>query len=367
MLFDTWRGRYGDNPGAISERLGEVMPELHRVWVLKSGVGAPQDVTAVRPFGLRHLYYLLRASYVFANNAMPFFWRKPSWCQYVQTWHGSGAFKKVGWDIEDPRFAGGRRYLRRFARDVKQWDLLLTSNAAATRHLPAAFRYQGRVIEVGSPRLDQLVRQVVGGTHKGLRDELGVPEEGRLILYAPTWRDATESGVTLIDQVDALVRGLGPADWLLIRAHPNDEQLAAYHPAAERVVNVSLHSDVADLLLVTDVLVTDYSSIFYDFAVMERPMYFFCYDLEQYRDQVRGLYVDIEHDMPGKVVQTVGELLEALSAPSEDYSDWFAENCPHEDGSATDRVIADVFGLESMPEEAGRRELPAEPDLPHKQ
>ena len=360
-LFDSWRGSYDDNPRAISERLGQTHPEVSRVWVLRDPSTAPDGVRAVRPFGAGHLWALLRARYVFANNAMPFWWRKPRRCFYVQTWHGPGAFKKVAWDIvgdEDSRYA---KFLEKFARDVAKWDLLVTTNALATRLFPHAFRYDGRIVESGSPRSDLLLAALGSGRRDEVRHDLGLESSARAVLYAPTSRGEPGKDPEVADLVAALVAGLDEDDVLLLRAHPNDHVLASYAPVSHRVRNVSA-ADGLDVLLAADVLVTDYSSIFFDFALTGRPVLFVFEDLERYRDQVRGLYLDVESDLPGPSVRDMGELGATLrSLPAQvDHSAWLAEHLPHEDGHAADRVIAAVFD-ERTPPASRDRHVPGGP------
>lgn len=353
-LFDSWRGSYDDNPRAISERLGQTHPDVARVWVLRDPADAPAGVRAVRPFSAAHLWAMLRARYVFANNAMPFWWRKPRRCFYVQTWHGPGAFKKVAWDIvgdQDSRYA---EFLQKFARDVAKWDLLVTTNPAATRLFPTAFRYAGPVLESGSPRSDLLLKALASGRRQEVRRDLGLAASARAVLLAPTSRGEPGKEGKVEDLVDALLAGLDPDDVLLIRAHPNDRVLRSYRPSSGQVLNLS-EADGLDALLAADVLVTDYSSIFYDFVLTGRPVMFVFEDLERYRDQVRGLYLDVETDLPGPSAHdlaAVGTTLRSLPTHV-DHGDWLSEHLPHEDGHAADRVIEEVFGPGASPGAGG--------------
>lgn len=343
-LFDSWRGAYDCNPRAISEQMARTRPDVTRVWVLTDPADAPPGVRAVKPFSPAHLWYLARARYVFANNAMPFFWRKPRRCCYVQTWHGPGAFKKVGWDILDTAHAGHDRYLERFARDVGKWDLLLTTSPPATRHFPRAFRYDGPVLEAGTPRNDLLVEALGTGRRDDVRRSLGLEPGQRAVLYAPTGPDFVRAEADVVRLLESWTAALAEDDVLLLRAHPNDAVLAAHVPASPRVRNVS-REEAVQVLLAADVLVTDYSSIFYDFALTGRPIVFLFEDLAAYRDRVRGLYLDVDRDLPGPVaasVEELGKLLDDLP-PTIDHSDWLREHLPHDDGHAAQRVVDAVL------------------------
>ena len=343
-LFDSWRGRYGDNPRALSEQLGRSHPDIRRVWVLQPGQPVPEGVRTVVPFSAAHLYHLRRADLVFANNAMPRFYRKARRTTYVQTWHGAGAFKKVGWDVPADQLS--ERYLRYFARDVAMWDHLLTTSPFATQAFRRAFRYDGDVIETGYPRTDLLVEQSRPENAQRLRRELGLPADARLILYGPTWRERPTDRDFLRQMMRTWEAGLGPSDVLLVRAHNHDQVLARYEGASEQVVNLSSHPDAQDLLAISDVLVTDYSSMFFDFAVTGRPIIFFPYDLAEYRDEVRGFYFDLEAEAPGPLAREVDELValvrDADALPG--YADFLRKHCPHDDGHASERVLRRVLG-----------------------
>jgi CDP-glycerol glycerophosphotransferase len=341
-LFDSWRGRYGDNPRALSERMGVSHPDIRRVWVLKEGQPVPDGVTAVRPFSPAHLYYMRRADLVFANNQMPNVYRKSRRTRYIQTWHGAGAFKKIGWDVPDQL---SERYLRNFSRDVGYWDHLLTTSPFATEAFRGAIRYDGDVIETGYPRTDLLIEQAQPANARQLRARLGLPADARLILYGPTWRERPTDPAFVDQMMRTWEAGLGPSDVLLVRAHNHDRVLAHHTGASDRVVNVSSYPDAQDLLAISDVLVTDYSSMFFDFAATGRPILFFPYDLEEYRDEVRGFYFDLEAEAPGPLARRVEELVglvrEADQLPG--YDEFVRRHCPHDDGHASERVLERVL------------------------
>lgn len=341
-LFDSWRGRYGDNPRALSEELGRRHPDVRRVWVLQEGQPVPDGVTAVRPFSLAHAYHMRRADYVFANNQMPNVYRKARRTTYVQTWHGAGAFKKVGWDAQAQL---SERYLRNFSRDVGYWDHLLTTGPFATAAFRGGFRYDGDVIETGYPRTDLLLQQARPENAQRLRASLGLPADARLILYGPTWRERGTDEAFVTRAMRTWEAGLGPSDVLLVRAHNHDAVLAGYQGTSEQVVNVSRHPDAQDLLAISDVLVTDYSSMFFDFAATGRPIVFFPYDLQQYRDEARGFYFDLEAEAPGPLVRDVEELVEVVRDAEQlpGYADFVRKHLPHEDGHASERVLQRVL------------------------
>jgi CDP-glycerol glycerophosphotransferase len=343
VLFDAWRGKYADSPRAISEELIRRGSRLRQVWVVDGEDPlVPHGVEVVQPSSWAHLAALGRARYVVANSGMPIYWRKKRGQRYLQTWHGTPV-KKVAYDISRPQMSDAKRYLRHFAHDVAAWDLLLSQNPFSTSTLKRAFRYDGPVLETGYPRNDAFSQPGAESTRETVRRSLGLDPQTRAILYAPTWRDDAVFAPGL--DVGALAEALGNRTTVLLRAHNNVSRTVAA-PMHPRVRDVSRIPDVREIVLAADALVTDYSSLMFDFAVTGRPIVLFAYDLDRYRDDLRGMYLDLETDTPLPVVRTPDELTAALLGPDRDavrYDDFLARFCPHEDGHAAARAVDAFF------------------------
>ena len=289
------------------------------------------------------------ADVVFANNGISLDWDKSPTTTYVQAWHGT-PLKRMHRDVARP--IGG--HLTALDRDVARWDLLLSPNAVSTPHLRSAFGYAGPVLESGYPRNDVLSAPDRDARRAAVRTALGIPDGVTAVLYAPTWRDDL---VLAEDRPDhafppdfaELVAGL-PADHvLLLRLHTMVADRFP-PPAGGRVLDVSDHPDVAELYLATDVLVTDYSSAMFDFAVTGRPVLNFTYDLQHYRDDLRGFYLDLADVAPGPLLSTAAQVLQALAGLARGDGQDAARTARFratftalEDGGATDRVVARVF------------------------
>src|SRR5256885_8546461 len=195
-----------------------------------------------------------------------------------------------------------------------------------------------------------------GGQLAGqVRRRLGIPDGKRVVLYAPTWRDNQfyASGRYRFDLRLDLERAwqvLGPDHVILVRGHhhfANDVQAGARRDFA---LNVTGYRDISELFLISDVLITDYSSVMFDFAATGRPMLFFTYDLEHYRDQLRGFYFDFEAEAPGPLLASSDEVLAAVKdagaiAAQDGAADqaFAAEYCPLDDGKAGARVCDRLF------------------------
>ncbi|HYP48625.1 MAG TPA: CDP-glycerol glycerophosphotransferase family protein, partial [Thermoleophilaceae bacterium] len=290
------------------------------------------------------------ADLVVANTHTDLDWRKREGATYLQTWHGT-PLKRIHRDV---LWAPPGR-LERLSRDVAQWDLLVSPNSASTPRLRQAFAFDGEVIETGYPRNDVLSSPTREALRGRIRAQLWIPAGHTAVLYAPTWRDdAVLPGggkdFALGLDVDAFEERLGANHVLLLRLHYllTGRLEAMSH---ESVRDVSHHPDISELYLAADVLVTDYSSVMFDFAITGKPQLFFTYDLEDYGNRLRGFYFDLAPIAPGPLLATNGELLDALAdlpavaaGQAKRYAAFRETFCHLEDGRATERVLDRLLG-----------------------
>jgi CDP-glycerol glycerophosphotransferase (TagB/SpsB family) len=173
---------------------------------------------------------------------------------------------------------------------------------------------------------------------------LGIRPDQIAVLYAPTWREDRTEMVTFLD-VEKLMAELGDRYVLLLRGHSRTMDFGAdlEHPG---VIDVTSYPDIADLFLAADALITDYSSVMFDFSVTGRPMIFFVPDIDQYRDSLRGLYFDLAEAAPGPVLSTQDEVADAVRSMGADtgryadrYQAWLERFNPYDDGNVSKRVI----------------------------
>jgi CDP-glycerol glycerophosphotransferase len=349
VLFDSWRGKYADNPRAVSEELHRRDPSFRQIWVLEENDPLlPDYVETVVPCTWSHLAWMGRAQYVVSNGGMPIYWRKQPGQRYLQTWHGS-PLKKLAFDIEQPQWARAERYLRNFRRDVGSWDMLLSQSSFATEVQRGCFRYEGPILDSGYPRNDLLLSPEAGAAREETRRRLGV-EGARVVLYAPTWRDTYTFEEDI--HLGAIADELGDDTVFLLRAHNHVAKTVAAQPHP-RVIDVSRIPDPREIILASDVLIADYSSIIFDFALTGRPILFFTHDIEHYRDELRGMYIDLEAEAPGPMLRTVPELVDALRAVDnglpgrhrEAYDRFVAKHAEFDDGHAAERTVEAFFDL----------------------
>jgi CDP-glycerol glycerophosphotransferase len=354
VLFVSWKGKQcTDNPRGIAAELRRRGDDREHVWVVTDySADVPPGSSVVLSGTEEYFEALARCRYIVSNDDMQPEFRKRDGQVYLQTWHGT-PLKKIGFDIGKPQFASGSAYFDHLAGDVAKWDLLLSQNPFSTPILRRAFRFGGEICEYGYPRNDALSRGREGAAQ--LRERLSIPDGKRVLLYAPTWRDNQfyASGRYRFDlrlDLDRAARALGRDHVLLIRGH---HQLANdVHAGAEGgfARNVTAYPDITDLFAIADVLITDYSSVMFDFAVTGRPMLFFTYDLATYRDKLRGFYFDFEAEAPGPLLATSEEVLAALADGDgaaagyrDSYQAFAAKYCPLDDGKAAARVCDRLF------------------------
>jgi CDP-glycerol glycerophosphotransferase len=348
ILFESWHGACNDSPLAISEELDRRGADFEHVWAVKAGTpNVPAWATAVEPESRGYLEALGRARYVVANNTMPgYFYKKPGTI-YLQTWHGT-PLKRIAFDIPADSPVTEPKYMRNLRDDIAAWDHLISPNPFSTEIFRRAFRFEGPVLETGYPRNDLLSSPEGDAVRTRARAALGIGEDVRAVLYAPTWRD--DDAFSLELDTNLLLDRLGDDHVLLLRAHELVARTVAADPRPG-LIDVSTYPDNRDLYLAADVLITDYSSVMFDFAVTGKPILLFTYDLQRYRDDLRGFYFDLASEAPGPLLATSAEVVEALVGlagvereHAAAYEAFRGRFCGLEDGRASERVIDAVFG-----------------------
>jgi CDP-glycerol glycerophosphotransferase len=353
VVHNSLNGRYADNPRALYEAMLVHRPGLEHVWLADPQHlgGFPADVRSVPVVSAEATAALEAADVVVSNchvDLVP--WRKQPGTIYLQTWHGTPLKRIHRSAVTHPEAA----VMDAMDAEISRWDHLISPSTAATVLLRSAFGYTGHVLETGYPRNDVLAGPDAPRRRADVRRELGIADGTTVVLYAPTYRDdqvSCEDGALGLDP-EVLVDRLGDGHLLLLRRH---YYLGHQRPVpdSQRVRDLSAHPDIAELHLAADVLVTDYSSSVFDFAVTGKPIVLFAYDLEHYRDELRGLTLDVATELPGPVVLEAEALAEVLAdLPdlrarwSERYAVFRQRFCHLEDGHASERVLDAVWPLE---------------------
>ncbi|KQX70109.1 hypothetical protein ASD06_02695 [Angustibacter sp. Root456] len=357
VVFESGVGKqYADSPRYVYEELMRRGVDVKAVWAYSGQLhGTDSRTTVVDRLSPAYFYHLARARYWVNNQNFPHYVQRRADGVYLQTWHGTPLKRMLhDLDVVHGRDAG---YLDRVTRASAQWSLLASPSRFATQAMRSAFRYGGEVLEVGYPRNDLFFRDDREAVAAGVRRRLGIAPDKKVVLYAPTFRDDQALGGSAFAfrlplDLERVHERLGDDVVLLLRMHVLVRQAITIPPhLSEHVIDASSYPEIQELFLVSDALVTDYSSVFFDFANLRRPMVFYAYDLEAYRDNLRGFYLDYIDTVPGPVVTTEDDLLDALSdldalqrRYSDRYDTFIERFSPHDDGGAAGRLVDRVFG-----------------------
>jgi CDP-glycerol glycerophosphotransferase len=347
VLFETFSGKQvGDSPLAIALELQKSHPNLTLIWsIAKSELSVPSGMVGL-VHGTPAWYRALATSKYLVNNAnFPAYFRKRSGQTYLQTWHGT-PLKMIGNDIKTDRTSSV--YQQTMKREAGYWDYLISPSPFCTEIFPKAFGSKAKVLELGYPRNDSLVN-INEATRNNIRARLGVDDPSlKLVLYAPTWRDTSRGANGGWESVNYLNENSGlPSGFkLLYRGHSNTH---ASHQkrTSESTIDVTFYPNIAELFIAADVLITDYSSVMFDFSVTGKPMIFLTPDIENYEAD-RGFYFDFRHTAPGPICLNASEAIDDLTRLGNDYakkySEWQKKFNHQDDGFAASRVVKAIWG-----------------------
>lgn len=353
-LFEAWRGRYADSPRAVSTYLAAHRPDVLQSWVSDGTAGFPLPARPVRRHSAHYFLSLATCDLLVSNDIISQHRFPGPRTTHVQCWHGT-PLKAIGHDETHSQYSGAAKHLQRMERDVRTWDFLVSSSPFCTSVFRRAFGYEGTVLETGLPRNDALAQDGDGAVRRRVRRRLGLTEDALAVLYAPTWRDDSKDADGRFVQPDMpdlarLRAALGPRVVVLRRLHKNVR--ADRLVPVDGVLDVSAYPEIAELYLASDVLVSDYSSAIYDYAVTRKPIIGHVPDLRHYADDLRPLYFPYADWAPGPVTSDDDELVDALrplvpgqQCEDERYTRFRETFCPWDDGGATRRVVEAVLPL----------------------
>lgn len=341
-----------DSPAPIAAAMLESGLVHEVVWGVTNGTLEPPVGRAIPVDSAEFIQLLHESKYLLNNAHFPHYFRKREDQLYIQTWHGT-PLKRIANDV--PPSSLSDQYLDLMQREVKSWDLLLGQSPLAGDLLRSAFQYAGNMTTDGYPRNDWIAdAENIQKLRRDFREDFGLDDRAVVAMYAPTWRDSASSsiGASSFETLDAqaVLDRLGPEARLLIRGHANTAQ-AEREIVDQRVLDVSGYSDLPKLFAATDLLITDYSSIFFDYAVTGKPIFGFVPDLENYTQVLRGTYFEYSDVFPGPIAKTNQDLLGLLGdwKSTEYRTSAILQDILHsERGTATKQVLEAVKNLEAL-------------------
>ncbi len=305
---------------SIRDDLGRRHPEIPIVVLARRPATGWRDRIGVLGQAATAAYYLATSRvFIVDDYFFPIYVIHPrQGTTIIQTWHACGAFKKVGYSLLDKTFGADEELTRR-VRIHANYDVCLVASKASAPHYAEAFgqpleRFESRF---GIPRTDVFFgEERLARTRDAVRRRYGLLDGRRVILYAPTFRGDTIASARATDDLDLdlLHDALGADHVVLVRLHPFIRSRTVIGPSlAGFAIDVSDYPDINELMLVSDVLVTDYSSAIFEYALLTRPMVFFAPDYEAY-ERERGFYFDYRTGVPGPIFETTAELAGYLRA-----------------------------------------------------
>ncbi len=360
VVFESFHGKqYSDSPRAVYEYMKVNEPEYQLIWSadrryyseLKS-----KGLPVVRRFSVKWLMVMTRAKYWVTNTRIPNWIPKPKGTEYLQTWHGT-PLKRLAVDMEEVHMPGTNtfKYKSNFIKETAKWDYLVAPNQYSSEIFERAFLFNGEMIESGYPRNDYLIQEDNQETIDGLKESLNIPTDKKVILYAPTWRDNQfyQKGKYKFDlslNLDRMRKELGEEYVVVLRMHYLIAENFDLGPYEGFAYDLSKHEDIRDLYLISDILITDYSSVFFDYANLRRPIIFYVYDLDEYRDSLRGFYLDLETEAPGPLTKSTSEVIQSIKEFENknyrlgtEFEEFYNRFCSWEDGGSSRRVVEQVF------------------------
>lgn len=312
VFFESFSKRtFSDNPKAIYQELVARDAGYECVWGLrnnKTDVGPGGRV--VRQDSLAYWYHLATAKYIVCNfNQYRVHKRKGQ--VMINSMHGV-PLKHMGLSV-----AKSAATVENMKRTFASWDYFVTpsdymSNILRGEH----FGFTGRFIEAGYPRNDVLIAGAADtAKREQVRRALGVPQGKKMILWAPTWR--TKKRFDLKLDLEQMERALGEEYVLVLRSHYLESQFVPTGIYNGFVLNGHGYENINDMLFAADLLVTDYSSVMFDYSLLQRPMVFFCWDYDDYMNKTRGVYFDLQQEFPELMAHTTEEVVERISRAPE--------------------------------------------------
>jgi CDP-glycerol glycerophosphotransferase len=349
FYFESWFGKnFSDSPLALFHVARRHLPDARLyVGVADLSVKLPDGAIPVVRNSSRSWKALAESKFVITNCWVPDKYQRHPEQVLVQTWHGT-PLKLLGLDRPGAEDKASRP--AKIRRDANDWSLLVSQNPHSTEVFKRAYAYAGEILESGYPRNDALFDSK--GLRLEVRASLNIPAGKTVVLYAPTWREESAGSPDLL-QAGAIANTLGPDFVVLLRGH--SVSLRRGHDVeATGVIDVTSFNDPSGLMAAADVLVTDYSSIMFDFSITGKPMVFFVPDWDFYTGSGRGVYFDLADKAPGPLCRTRDEVIEALGNLKESektylaaYAAWVQEFNPWDNPGSSATVFSRILELGS--------------------
>ena len=334
---------WGDNPKYITAELLRQKSTYDLVWLVSDkNTQLPKGIRKVMLYSRRARIELATAKIIVRNIKNGISFHKKAHQYYIQTWHGDFPLKFIEKEAENDL---NPIYLAETKADSSKIDLILSGSAFFSKIVRTSFWYDGEILECGLPRND-IFFQRKSLIPTIIRRQLGISEDLSIVLYAPTFRDHGElfSFPEFTSVLNTLKRITGREWVFIVRLHPNDRQRANEIPYSSKIINGSFLPDMQELEKAADFLITDYSSVMYDFVLQHKPVVLYTPDLESYRTHCRNLrplYDELPFLRASGNEELQHVILDAFSADYQKKVDtFFRERVRYfDDGHASESVV----------------------------
>lgn len=358
ILFESGVGRnYSGNPRYIYEYLlKNHAKEFKFVWSLEdTRMNIPGNPIKVKKKRIMYFYYTIISGFWIFDSRHPQYLLKKDKCEYIQTWHGT-PLKKLGLDMDYLNMSGDidiERYKENFKYNSSKWDYLISQNHFSSQIFKRAFDFKETILEIGYPRNDILIKEKDNiELIKEIKKSFNIPYDKKIILYAPTWRDNAfhSDGIYKFSSAinfDLMEKELSDEYILIVKQHYLVSEKSHYDSHSGFVRMLDGKTEIQELYLISDILITDYSSVMFDYSILKRPMIFYTCDMEFYKDNIRNFYFDIYEEAPGKIVKNNEKLIKILKnfdygdylkSYEEKYKEFNKKYNEYDDGNASKKV-----------------------------
>ncbi|MED0864255.1 glycosyltransferase [Bacillus safensis] len=359
ILYEAYHGKsISGNCYAIFLGLmkDSTFKDLHHVWVIND-FNDPMiaelkqktsNISFVKVDSNEYLKYLATSKYLVNDTSFPFYFIKRDEQVYINTWHGT-PLKTLGKDLNKRSMSGHKN----IQRNLLHCDYLISPNTFTYEKLLKSNDvfgiFTGKIANIGYPRVDLTLNT----SSESVKERLDLPFNKKIVLYAPTWRGTIgaeeDTCYTLHSEVVKIQQALGDDYLVLLKSHYFSYKF--FKQSGLEHLCVPNWIDTNELLSAIDILITDYSSIFFDFLPLKRPVFFYMPDLREYESE-RGFYLDITK-LPGPICESIVDLIDSLGQLNslnnfnkqfeKQYKEFLDEYCSYDDGNATDRLIDIIF------------------------
>ena len=308
IIFESkWGAKYADNPRALYEYIDKNHPEYLCVWSLNDpGTPINGNGIKIRRKSREYYHYLAVAKYFVNDVNFEDAYIKRTGQIEIQTMHGT-PYKLFGLEIKDEFET--KNSVWKYVRKNMRWDYLISQGKFTNSKAYQWFKYYKTILNTGYPRTDAIMNKDNDFCSQ-LKKQLNIPLDKKIVLYAPTWRELNNFDLKI--NLDSFMNTLGDDYILVIRIHYLSASGYIIPEKFKNVIDLTSYSNIEDLYQISDILVTDYSSVMFDYALTGKPIIFYTYDLNEYEENLRGVYFDLKTEAPGPIVYTDEELANAI-------------------------------------------------------